>query len=188
ILAGFSQELVSSGREIIRLRRELVPEIGPLISAACRRVGAEGEEVHVEYLPSARGDFAVELAQSQARERVYRFTVVGPHRDDLQIQLNDRSAAQFSSEGQKRMLAIGFKMAQAEYLSAAHGSPPILLIDDILGELDAKRRAGFVPLLEKVCQARGQIFMTATEENWEGGIARETNRWQVNRGTLAWRG
>ena len=55
-----------------------------------------------------------------------RVTVVGPHRDDLQLQLDDRPAAQFASEGQKRSLAIALKMAQAEYFAGLTGTPPVL--------------------------------------------------------------
>ena len=115
-------------------------------------------------------------------------TLVGPHRDELRLLLNDRSAAQFGSEGQKRTLAIALKMAQAEYLSGIHGAPPILLIDDIMGELDAKRRAGFLPLLERAHQARGQVFMTATEENWPRELGRELHRWEVKAGELTSQG
>src|SRR5260221_14623358 len=103
----------------------------------------------MEYSPSVKSDFAVELAQARARERGYRSTIIGPHRDELQLLLNDRSAAQFGSEGQKRTLAIALKMAQAEYLSGIHSAPPILLIDDIMGELDARRRTGLLPLLQR---------------------------------------
>ena len=67
----------------------------------------------------------------------------------MQLLLNEKSAAQFGSEGQKRTLAIALKMAQAEFLAGLHGSPPILLIDDVMGELDVKRRSGFLPLLEQ---------------------------------------
>ena len=87
------------------------------------------------------------MAQSRHREGAYRSTLIGPHRDDLQFLLNDHSAAPFGSEGQKRTLAIALKLAQAEYLTGLHGSPPVLLIDDIMGELDVKRRSGFLPLL-----------------------------------------
>ena len=59
-------------------------------------------------------------------------------------------------------------MAQAEFLAGLHGSPPILLIDDVMGELDVKRRSGFLPLLEQARKTSGQVFMTATEENWPG--------------------
>ena len=95
-----------------------------------------------------------------------------------------RIAAQFGSEGQKRTLAIALKLAQAEYLAGLHGSPPVLLIDDIMGELDVKRRGGFLPLLEQAHQSRGQVFMTATEENWPQEPGREIQRWQVLNGTL----
>ena len=183
-LESFSRELVKSGEEIIRLRRELVPKFSPLARLAYRRISSEAEELRLEYQPSVKQDFGVELAQSRHRESTYRSTLIGPHRDDLQLLLNDRSAAQFGSEGQKRTLAITLKLAQAEYLTGLHGSPPVLLIDDIMGELDAKRRAGFLPLLQRAQQSSGQVFMTATAENWPDEPGRELQHWRVKDGTL----
>ena len=183
-LESFSTELVKLGNELIRARRELIPKFSPLARLAYRRIANDAEELRIEYHPSVKNDFAVELAQSRQRERSFRATVVGPHRDDLQLLQNDKSAAQFGSEGQKRTLATALKMAQAEYLTGIHGSPPILLIDDIMGELDVKRRSGFLPLLERAHQSRGQVFMTATEENWPKELSRELNRWEVRAGLL----
>ena len=171
------------GNEIIRARRELVPKFSPLARLAYRRISNDAEELRIEYQPSVKNDFAVELAQSRARERTYRATLVGPHRDDLQLLLNEKSAAQFGSEGQKRTLAIALKMAQAEFLAGIHGSPPILLIDDVMGELDVKRRSGFLPLLEhgaqdqrpgfhdrhggKLAERTGQGFAAVGGESWK---------------------
>ena len=183
-LDGFSSELVKLGDEIIRLRHQLAPRISPLARLAYRRISNDAEELRLEYQPSVKKDFAVELAQARQRERTYRSTLVGPHRDDVLLSLNDRPAMQFGSEGQKRTLAIALKMAQAEYLSGLHGSPPILLIDDVMGELDLKRRSGLLPLLERAHQARGQVFMTCTEENWPRELGRELQRWQVSAGAL----
>jgi DNA replication and repair protein RecF len=183
-LDSFSRELVSLGQELTRRRRELVPNFGPLAAAAHERISGASESLRLEYQPSIKTDFAVELAQSQPRERTYRTTLVGPHRDELHLLLNDRSASQFASEGQKRTLAISLKMAQAEYLSTLHGTTPVLLIDDIMGELDANRRTAFVPLLQHAHQSRGQVFMTATEENWPQELARDAQRWIVRDGTL----
>src|SRR5207245_4777025 len=121
---------------------------------------------------------------SSSRERGDRSRLGGPQRDDVQLLWNDRSAAQFGSEGQKRTLAIALKMAQAEYLSGIYGSPPILLIDDVMGELDAKRRAGFLPLLASARQERGQVFMTCTQDDWPRGPGQELQRWEVKAGTL----
>ena len=122
-LDSFSQELVKLGDEVIRARRELAPKFSPLARLAYRRISNDAEELRLEYQPSVKKDFAVELAQSRNRERSYRSTLVGPHRDDLQLLLSGKSAAQFGSEGQKRTLAIALKMAQAEFLAGIHGSP-----------------------------------------------------------------
>ena len=142
------------------------------------------EPLELEYQPSVREDFAVELAQSRARERVFRSTLLGPHRDDLLLRLSRKSAAKYASEGQKRSIAIALKMAQAEYLSAVSGTPPVLLIDDIMGELDARRRAGFLPLLSRAQNARSQVFMTCTEENWPRELGRDLQRWEVKAGAV----
>lgn len=183
-LEGFTNELVKLGQELIRRRQELLPRISPLARLAYRRISNDAEELRLEYMPSIKSDFAVELAQSRARERALRLTVLGPHRDELQLLLNDKPAAEFGSEGQKRSLAIALKMAQAEYLSGIHGAPPLLLIDDVMGELDVKRRSGFLPILDRAHDARGQVFMTATEENWPSELGRELHRWEVKGGLL----
>ncbi len=183
-LDSFSRELITLGDEITRLRRELIPKLSPLARLAYRRIANDAEELRIEYQPSIKRDFALELAQSRERERSYRMTLVGPHRDEVQLLLNDKSAAQFGSEGQKRTLAIALKMAQAEYVTAINGTPPVLLIDDVMGELDVKRRAGLLPLLERAHHARGQVFMTCTEENWPRELGRDLQRWHVERGTL----
>jgi DNA replication and repair protein RecF len=161
-----------------------VPKLSPLARLAYRRISNDAEELRLEYQPSVKKDFAVELAASRKREAAYRSTLIGPHRDEYTMFLNGQSAAQFGSEGQKRTLAIALKMAQAEYLTGIHGSPPILLIDDVMGELDVKRRAGFLPLLERAHHARGQVFMTCTEENWPRELGRDLMRWEVKGGTL----
>jgi DNA replication and repair protein RecF len=183
-LDSFSQELVKLGNEIIRARRELIPKFSPLARLAYRRISSDAEELRIEYQSSVKSDFAVELAQSRAREKTFRATLVGPHRDDLQLLLNEKSAAQFGSEGQKRTLAIALKMAQAEFLAGIHGSPPILLIDDVMGELDLNRRSGFLPLLEQARKTSGQVFLTATEENWPRELGKDLQRWEVMAGTL----
>ena len=183
-LDSFSHELVATGEEIIRRRGELVPKVSPLAQAAYGAIAQGTEALRLEYLPSVKGDFKVALAQSRSRERSYRSTIIGPHRDELQLLLEERSAAHYASEGQKRTLAIALKMAQAEFVTSIDGRPPVLLIDDVMGELDLKRRSGLLPLLERAHQARGQVFMTATEANWPQELSREAQHWLVREGTL----
>jgi len=183
-LESFSAEMVKLGNEVIRARRELVPKFSPLARLAYRRISNDAEELRIEYQPSVKGDFAVELAKAQAREKTFRATLVGPHRDDVQLLQNEKSAAQFGSEGQKRTLAIALKMAQAEFLGGIQGTPPILLIDDVMGELDVKRRSGLLPLLEHARRSTGQVFMTCTAENWPSELGKDLQRWEVRTGTL----
>jgi DNA replication and repair protein RecF len=183
-LEVFTEQLIRLGSELIRHRRELLPRLAPLVARAHQRIARSGEELQVEYDAAVKNDFATELAKSRARERACGATLVGPHRDDLRLLLDGRPAAQFASEGQKRTLAIALKMAQAELLTAVHGSAPVLLIDDVMGELDVNRRSGFVPLLERSRQTSGQVFMTATEENWPHELGRALQRWEVRAGTL----
>ncbi len=185
ILAPFTQELIASGNLLMQARRDLVPRLSALARLAYRRISQDAEELRITYAPSIKNDFAVELAQAAHRERTLRITAVGPHRDDLQLLLADKSAAQFASEGQKRSLAIALKMAQAEYMTGLAGSPPILLIDDVMGELDARRRAGLMPLLERAEHARGQVFMTCTQENWPRELGRRLQRWNVRQAVLS---
>lgn len=184
LLESFTHELVRLGEQLMQARRDLMPRISPLARLAYRRISHAAEELRMEYVPGVKSDFLKELARLRDRERGARMTLLGPHRDEVRLLLNDQPAAQFGSEGQKRTLAIALKMAQAEYLTGLHGAPPVLLIDDVMGELDARRRAGFLPLLEKSRHAKGQVFMTCTEENWPREIGRDLRRWEVRSGTL----
>ena len=171
-LEGFTHELMEAGRQIMKFRQELLPHVAGLAREAYARVARSAEPLEMEYQSSVKADFAVELARNRARERTFRSTLIGPHRDELQLRLAGQSAAKYASEGQKRSLAIALKLTQAEYLTGIHGAPPILLIDDVMGELDAKRRAAFLPLLERVQHAQSQVFMTCTEENWPRELGR----------------
>lgn len=184
-LEAFTVELINLGNQITAFRRKLMPEISPVACEAYRNVSGGAEELRFEYVSSIKNDFWLELKKSESRERTIKSTLVGPHRDELQLTLDGKSVAQFGSEGQKRSVAIAMKIAQAEHLAAIHGSPPVLLIDDIMGELDVKRRSAFLPLLRQARQARSQVFMTCTEENWPAELGLDLVRWVVNAGKVS---
>ena len=183
-LEGFTRELVGVGNQLVAARRALVPRLSLLARLTFRRIAHDQDELKLEYVPSVKADFSVDLANARNRERTMRTTLVGPHRDDLSLLVNDQSAAHFASEGQKRTLALALKMAQVEFLAAIHGTPPVVLIDDVMGELDAGRRAGFLPLLHQARRSGGQVFMTCTEENWPQELGEELHRWRVENGTV----
>jgi len=183
-LESFTEELIAVGKQIINRRQAILPRVTPLVLEAYHRVANAAEQLRLDYQPSVRDDFARELTQSRNRERVLKSTLIGPHRDELLLTLDSKSASQFASEGQKRSIAIALKLAQAEYLTMHFGAPPVLLIDDVMGELDARRRTAFLPLLQRIHRTNSQVFMTCTEENWPRDLARQAHRYQVSAGSI----
>ena len=81
------------------------------------------------------------LQESRRRDLARGSTSVGPHRDDLLIDLDGRPAANFASRAQQRAVALSMRLAEADYLEAQGGDPPILLLDDVFSELDPPRRS-----------------------------------------------
>ncbi|OGO42085.1 MAG: hypothetical protein A2Z04_04980, partial [Chloroflexi bacterium RBG_16_57_9] len=119
-------------------------------------IGADGQ------LPSREAITQLFRAALQARqgEEIARgVTVVGPHRDDLRLTINQVDAQLFGSRGQQRTLALALKLAETEVLRDAAGETPILLLDDVMSELDAARRAY---LSARVNQHR-QTIITSTD-------------------------
>ena len=93
------------------------------------------------------------LPESRARDLGRGSTSVGPHRDDLLIDLDGRPAANFASRAQQRAAVLAMRLAEAEYLRASDRDAPILLLDDVFSELDPERRertAGAVSAMEQV--------------------------------------
>lgn len=183
-LDGFTKEAIKHGEAMMRQRAGLIPQLEKHARSAYARIAPDKETLSIEYQPNVKSDFTRELAQSHPRERALGSTVIGPHRDDLRLRLDDRPVANFASEGQKRSVAIALRMAQTELLTERFGQTPILLIDDVLGELDASRRAGFLPLLERPETKRSQAFITCTETSWPKEISADWGRWRVCEGVI----
>lgn len=187
LLDSFSQELILTGNEITRKRLELYQKIAPIICESYVRIAGESsEKVRLVYRPSINGDMGVQLAQMRPRELSCHYTLVGPHRDDLHFLMDEMPVAKYGSEGQKRTWALALKMAQTEFLAQMHGVMPILLIDDVMGELDGQRRRSFLPLLNQVATSRGQMFMTCTEKNWPRELGFKMTEWRIQNGQIFW--
>ena len=86
------------------------------------------------------------------------FTCLGPHRDDLEITINNVSARSFASQGQQRSAVLSLKFAEAEILSETLGEKPVLLLDDVLSELDDKRQEYIFNNIEGF-----QVFITGCD-------------------------
>lgn len=105
-------------------------------------------------------------------------TNIGPHRDDFNIIINDRKAKIFASQGQQRSAVLSLKLAEANVLSDLTGENPVILLDDVLSELDKKRRDF---LLNKIKDY--QVFITTCELKEEEGL-KEGKKFFVKEGKI----
>ncbi len=161
-IAAYDPPLVEHGEKLGRLRARLVERLTPFALQAHVEIGGNNEALQLHFAPGNSPDFAAQLAQSHAQEVRLRQTVVGPHRDDITQLIDGMAAAQYASEGQQRTIALALKIAQARVFAAEAGAPPLLLIDDIFGELDPSRRNRLLIALP----VDAQKLVTATSMTW----------------------
>lgn len=124
------------------------------------------------------------LAQARERELRLRQSVIGPHRDDLMLQLNGLSAAEFASEGQQRTLALALKLAQGALLQHERARVPVYLLDDIFGELDTGRRNALMQALPQGAQK----WITTTSMDWLSDrvdVSQSLPQFQVSSGKVS---
>ena len=160
-IAAYDPPLIEHGTELGKLRSALVERLAPLVSAAYSGISNDRERVDVQFAPGNEPDFADHLARTREEQMRLRQTVVGPHRDDLELFIDGMDAQVYASEGQQRTLALALKLAQVSLFSET-GTDPLLLIDDIFGELDPARRMKLFTALPQTAQ----ILVTSTTPKW----------------------
>jgi DNA replication and repair protein RecF len=161
-IAAYDPPLLEHGAKLGAMRAKLVGRLAPLAAAAHREISATEERLQLRFAAGNSDDFAADLANSHAQELRLRQTIVGPHRDDIELLVETKTANQYASEGQQRTLALALKIAQSRIFLMEEETPPLLLIDDIFGELDPVRRNA---LLEHL-PAEAQKLVTATTMQW----------------------
>ena len=180
-VAAFDGPLVEHGVALTDARASLLRALQPQAAAAQRAVSSQAEELQLEYVRGAGEDFAATLEASRDEDARLRQTGAGPHRDDLALILNGRRS-QFASEGQQRSMAIALKLGQGHLLEAISGKPPLLLMDDIFGELDLARRNALLGQLNSGPGA--QQLITTTHIDWMSGINKPGRVHQVEHGRV----
>jgi len=153
---------------------------GHLATAYNRLTDGAPEKPELAYAPDANPvtieGWRMLWEESRGRDAVMKTTTRGPHRDDFALRLENRGAKSFGSEGQQRGLVVAWRLAEAAWQHARTGIAPIVLADDVLGELDPARRAGFW----RAAASAGQVLATGTTPPASGEVAWEV--WNVNRG------
>lgn len=152
----WDQRLSDVGQRWGIARYQLVGAIGPLVAEAYRRVSGSDHEVHLRYeAPWMQTGLAAALLARRDDEVRRGVCLVGPHRDDLCLELNGHPARTHASQGEQRSVAIALRISIHQHLAKLRGTAPLLILDDVLSELDPARRQG---LLE--CLPPGQSLLT----------------------------
>lgn len=173
---AYARVMDEFARTLSRHREALVGMMTGAVQEMHAALSAGAEEARIEHARGYEGEslFAC-LAQAREVEGQSRTTAHGVHRDDLRLLLDGRDACSFASEGQQRTFALAMKLAQARVLHEARGEPPLLLIDDIFGELDKSRRRAVLAHLP----VASQKIITTTHLDWMGDDALAGDVWMV---------
>jgi DNA replication and repair protein RecF len=153
-LAVWDERFVALGDEIDAVRARAVARIAPLAAEAYAAVAGDERRLQVT-LRRAAGDTPLleALEDARAEERARGVSVVGPHRDDLDLALDGHAVQAYGSRGEARTAALALRVAEFALLEERHGTPPVLLVDDVSAELDEGRRRFLVDLARRTPQA-----------------------------------
>ena len=163
-IAAFEQPLAEHGAALVTARQAGLAVLAEHLTRAYSEIADAAEPAGFAYEPDAAGaapaDLLARFEGGRARDRQLRSTASGPHRDDFAFLLHGRAAKDFASEGQQRTLVLALRLAQAAYFRARSGVQPVLLADDVLGELDPGRRRRFWATIP----GEAQVIATGTSE------------------------
>ena len=177
LLASFSAPLVDAGVALMRARVRGVHLWSSPFGQATAAISDGGLHAQLRYqsallpasssaAPPAEIDdglaarFMAKLEAQANAERMRKTTLCGPHLDDVAITIAERRARRLASQGQARALTLALKVAQVRLMAAHRKSAPLLLLDDVAGELDRRRAAALFAVVDEVSS---QAFVTTTE-------------------------
>jgi len=167
LLDVYETGLASIGARLWGRRIRFLEQLAEPFRERFERIHGGTSSARLRYL-SGLGDVPAEAREETLRtelrhrrreDELRGVTTVGPHRDDLVVELDGAPAGQFASQGQSRALLLAFKLAELQVAREARGRPPLLLLDDVSSELDEVRSS---QLFEALAQEVGQCVLTTT--------------------------
>lgn len=195
-LAFWDQELAHAGGTIYWARADALGHLAIQAEQQMERLSDGLESLTLIYRPSIGGldqyDAPIDDAEwtgrmlkalqaARQKEIAAGATLVGPHRDDVEILIDGMPADAFASRAQQRTAALALRLAEASYLRRALGDDPVVLLDDVLSELDARRRRA---LLEYIDTFQQTLVTTADPDRLRDIYTRASGRFVVNAGTI----
>lgn len=157
-LDAWDERLVQAGERIIKERIDYIEKLSVFAAGIYDGLSDGREKLFIQYEPSAGEDLRRQLFEKRKEDIISGSTSAGPHRDDMDIRINDVSARAFGSQGQQRSAALAVKMAEGEIVKSVTGEYPVLLLDDVMSELDAGRQNYILNNID-----RRQVFITCCD-------------------------
>jgi DNA replication and repair protein RecF len=150
-MALWDAQLVTTGTRLIRRRSRLLERLTPIARTWHQSISGGSEYLEITYVPkflfspkdaieNIHQAFFEAISQKAIIEQHQGTSLVGPHRDEVLLTINQTPAREYGSQGQQRTLVLALKLAELDLLESVIGEPPLLLLDDVLAELDLQRQ------------------------------------------------
>jgi DNA replication and repair protein RecF len=187
-LAAWDESLALYGCKIIQARHYFIEENSVFLQQAYAHVSASSHLLQLAYrsqFDTLRIDeitpkkFLARLGEYRGREKQRGQTLVGPHRDDLELSINGVDLRRFGSRGEHKSALMTLKMMETEYLKRKLNTAPMILLDDLVSELDENRARQCVQYFS----GRGQLFISAVSVVADSAL-REAAKFRINAGTV----
>ncbi|OYD98031.1 DNA replication/repair protein RecF [Nostoc sp. 'Peltigera membranacea cyanobiont' 210A] len=167
-LAVWDAQLATTGTRVIRRRDRAIQRLAPIATTWHGNISGSTEVLQIKYIPNiplednhpeeVQQAFLAKIQQRAVAEMHQGTTLVGPHRDEIELTINQTPARQYGSQGQQRTLVLALKLAELQLIEEVVKESPLLLLDDVLAELDLSRQN---QLLDAI-QDRFQTLITTT--------------------------
>jgi DNA replication and repair protein RecF len=163
LLDTYTYQLLKPGQYIYQRRSEFMEQFQPRLQQLYEEISGGQEQVGIQYR-SKLADAPLEqlLQSSEEKDRLLQRTTAGPHKDDLEFDIQEYPLKRFASQGQLKSYVLALKLAQYQVLRAEKKLSPFLLLDDIFDKLDNNRVSQLLGVLLQ--KEYGQLFITDTDD------------------------
>jgi len=164
----WNEQLINFGSQIILARHQIINELLPYVSKSYAEIAPSSKALNITYLPNVSAEnmtlndlvaaMKQKLQERQQDELDRGLTLVGPHRDDLEIMIGELPAKGYASHGESWSVALALRLASFDLLKATSPTgDPVLILDDVFAELDVARRNQLILRVKNV----EQVLITA---------------------------
>ena len=141
----YNEKLYEYGSKLCEIRSNFIKVFSEYVSKIYKDISENSETAEFIYKPSIENFYEKEafmkaLEENKEKELILGTSLKGPHRDDMIINMSNKTAKFFASQGQLRSIVLSMKIAEAEIIKDTKGEYPIILLDDVFSELDSRRR------------------------------------------------